>query len=98
MLVGMYGKWQSPPNDHLIQLFFAVGMGLMLATIWIHLGTSTDKINDRLSVLYVDLPLRLLQILSDDFNWDYSFFSVAFLGFMSVAGIPAFLEVNDHDA
>jgi len=35
------------------------------------LGTSTDKINDRLSVF---------------------FFSVAFLGFMSVAGIPAFLE------
>jgi len=33
-----------------------VGMGLMLATIWIRLGTSTDKINDRLSVLYVDLP------------------------------------------
>lgn len=28
-----------------------VGMGLMLATIWIRLGTSTDKINDRLSVL-----------------------------------------------
>jgi len=37
----------------------------------VHLGTSTDKINDRLSVF---------------------FFSVAFLGFMSVAGIPAFLE------
>ncbi|KAF8495061.1 P-loop containing nucleoside triphosphate hydrolase protein [Gautieria morchelliformis] len=54
-----------------IRMGMYVGMGLMLATIWIRLGTSTDKINDRLSVF---------------------FFSVAFLGFMSVAGIPAFLE------
>lgn len=46
-------------------------MGLLLATIWIRLGTSTNKIQDRLSV---------------------HFFSVAFLGFMSVSGIPAFLE------
>ncbi|GAA5882560.1 hypothetical protein JCM16303_002042 [Sporobolomyces ruberrimus] len=54
-----------------IRLAMYCGMGLLLATIWIHLGYSADKINDRLSV---------------------SFFSVAFLGFMSVAGIPAFLE------
>ncbi|KZP14385.1 P-loop containing nucleoside triphosphate hydrolase protein [Athelia psychrophila] len=54
-----------------IRMGMYVGMGLMLATIWIRLGTSTDRINDRLSVF---------------------FFSVAFLGFMSVAGIPAFLE------
>ncbi|KAJ6457693.1 P-loop containing nucleoside triphosphate hydrolase protein [Mycena sanguinolenta] len=47
------------------------GMGIMLATIWIRLGTSDSKINDRLSV---------------------HFFSVAFLAFMSVAGIPGFLE------
>ncbi|KAF7373135.1 ABC transporter domain-containing protein [Mycena sanguinolenta] len=47
------------------------GMGIMLATIWIHLGTSDSKINDRLSV---------------------HFYSVAFLAFMSVAGIPGFLE------
>ncbi|KAF8207443.1 P-loop containing nucleoside triphosphate hydrolase protein [Mycena galopus ATCC 62051] len=47
------------------------GMGLMLATIWIRLGTADSKINDRLSV---------------------HFFSVAFLAFMSVAGIPGFLE------
>ena len=46
-------------------------MGLLLATIWIRLGTSANKIQDRLSV---------------------HFFSVAFLGFMSVSGIPAFLE------
>jgi hypothetical protein len=26
------------------------GMGVMLATIWIHLGTDATKINDRLSV------------------------------------------------
>lgn len=47
------------------------GMGVMLATIWIHLGTRASKINDRLSV---------------------HFYSVAFLAFMSVAGIPGFLE------
>lgn len=46
-------------------------MGLLLATIWINLGTDSSKIQDRLSV---------------------HFFSVAFLGFMSVSGIPAFLE------
>ncbi|CAA7263567.1 unnamed protein product [Cyclocybe aegerita] len=47
------------------------GMGFMLATIWIRLGTEDSTINDRLSV---------------------HFYSVAFLAFMSVAGIPAFLE------
>jgi ABC-type multidrug transport system ATPase subunit/ABC-type multidrug transport system permease subunit len=47
------------------------GMGFLLATIWIRLGHSDSKINDRLAV---------------------HFFSVAFLAFMSVAGIPAFLE------
>ncbi|KAJ8082345.1 hypothetical protein PM082_008200 [Marasmius tenuissimus] len=47
------------------------GMGLMLATIWINLGTDDSTINDRLSV---------------------HFYSAAFLSFMSVAGIPSFLE------
>ncbi|KAF9269354.1 P-loop containing nucleoside triphosphate hydrolase protein [Marasmius fiardii PR-910] len=47
------------------------GMGLMLATIWIRLGTEDSTINDRLSV---------------------HFYSAAFLSFMSVAGIPSFLE------
>ena len=72
-----------PPNDISI-----VGMGLMMATIWIHLGTSTNKINDRLSVLYV----FVLTIRLDISELLPSFYSVAFLGFMSVAGIPAFLE------
>jgi hypothetical protein len=40
-------------------------MGLMLATIWIRLGTSTDKINDRLSVLYVNILLCLQMTLSE---------------------------------
>lgn len=48
-----------------------IGMGVMLAIVWMNLGTSSTKIQDRLSV---------------------HFFSVAFLGFMSVSGIPAFLE------
>ncbi|KAJ7477969.1 P-loop containing nucleoside triphosphate hydrolase protein [Mycena galericulata] len=47
------------------------GMGLMIATIWIRLGSADSTINDRLSV---------------------HFYSVAFLAFMSVAGIPGFLE------
>ncbi|KAI0789359.1 P-loop containing nucleoside triphosphate hydrolase protein [Abortiporus biennis] len=54
-----------------VRLGMYAGMGLMLATIWIRLGTSDSKINDRLSV---------------------HFYSVAFLAFMSVAGIPTFLE------
>ncbi|GAA5824510.1 hypothetical protein JCM3770_000105 [Rhodotorula araucariae] len=54
-----------------VRLGMYIGMAFLLATIWVHLGWSANKLNDRLSV---------------------SFFSVAFLGFMSVAGIPAFLE------
>lgn len=54
-----------------VRMGMYAGMGLLLATIWIRLGHSDGKINDRLSV---------------------HFFSVAFLAFMSVAGIPAFLE------
>lgn len=48
-----------------------IGMGIMMATIWVRLGNNSSTVNDRLSV---------------------HFFSVAFLSFMSVAGIPAFLE------
>lgn len=32
------------------------GMGLLLATIWIRLGTQADTINDRLSVHFVSHP------------------------------------------
>ena len=55
------------PYTHLL----AVGMGVLLATVWVNLAQNSSRVNDRLSV---------------------HFFSVAFLGFMSVAGIPAFLE------
>jgi ABC-type multidrug transport system permease subunit len=48
-----------------------IGMGILLATIWVNLKQDDSHIQDRLSV---------------------HFFSVAFLGFMSVAGIPSFLE------
>lgn len=54
-----------------VRMGMYAGMGFLLATIWIRLGHSDAKINDRLSV---------------------HFFSVAFLAFMSVAGIPSFLE------
>lgn len=48
-----------------------VGMGVLLATVWVNLKQDDAHVQDRLSV---------------------HFFSVAFLGFMSVAGIPSFLE------
>lgn len=48
-----------------------IGMGILVATVWVNLPQLDTHINDRLSV---------------------HFFSVAFLGFMSVAGIPSFLE------
>ncbi|EST05077.1 ABC-2 type transporter [Kalmanozyma brasiliensis GHG001] len=54
-----------------IRLGMYLGMGVLLATVWVHLSLTDTRINDRLSV---------------------HFFSVAFLGFMAVAGIPSFLE------
>lgn len=54
-----------------VRLGMYLGMGILLATVWVHLKPVDTRINDRLSV---------------------HFFSVAFLGFMSVAGIPSFLE------
>ncbi|KAK4047126.1 hypothetical protein OIV83_005578 [Microbotryomycetes sp. JL201] len=54
-----------------VRLAMYAGMGLLVATIWLHLPQTDAAINDRLSVL---------------------FYGVAFLSFMSVAGIPAFLE------
>ncbi|KAI0062484.1 P-loop containing nucleoside triphosphate hydrolase protein [Artomyces pyxidatus] len=54
-----------------VRLGMYLGMGVLLATVWVNLAQTAAKVNDRLSV---------------------HFFSVAFLGFMSVAGIPAFLE------
>ena len=54
-----------------VRLAMYVGMGVLLATVWVNLAQTDSRLNDRLSV---------------------HFFSVAFLGFMAVAGIPAFLE------
>ncbi|KAI0315703.1 P-loop containing nucleoside triphosphate hydrolase protein [Amylostereum chailletii] len=54
-----------------VRIGMYLGMGVLLATVWVNLPQTSAKVNDRLSV---------------------HFFSVAFLGFMSVAGIPAFLE------
>lgn len=54
-----------------VRLGMYLGMGVLLATVWVNLAQTDTRINDRLSV---------------------HFFSVAFLGFMAVAGIPAFLE------
>ncbi|WOO83149.1 ABC transporter G family member 11 [Vanrija pseudolonga] len=54
-----------------IRMGMFLGMGAMLALIWINLARVDDRINDRLSI---------------------HFFSVAFLSFMSVAGIPSFIE------
>ena len=46
-------------------------MGLLIATVWLHLGYSSDKVNERLSI---------------------HSFAVTFIAFMSVSGIPSFLE------
>jgi len=54
-----------------VRLGMYLGMGVLLATVWVNLAQEATKVNDRLSI---------------------HFFSVAFLGFMSVAGIPSFLE------
>ncbi|KAI9349859.1 P-loop containing nucleoside triphosphate hydrolase protein [Zopfochytrium polystomum] len=54
-----------------VRLGMYIGMGIMMALIWLRLGDAASTVNDRLSV---------------------HFFAVAFLSFMSVAGIPAFLE------
>ncbi|SPO26351.1 related to ATP-binding cassette protein (ABC) transporter [Ustilago trichophora] len=54
-----------------VRLGMYLGMGVLLATVWVNLAPTDTRINDRLSV---------------------HFFSVAFLGFMAVAGIPSFLE------
>ncbi|TIA92328.1 hypothetical protein E3P99_00624 [Wallemia hederae] len=54
-----------------VRLGMYIGLGVLLATIWVNLKQSDDRLNDRLSV---------------------HFFSVAFLSFMSVAGIPSYLE------
>ncbi len=48
-----------------------IGLGTLLATVWVNLAETDTRIIDRLSV---------------------HFFSVAFLGFMAVEGIPALLE------
>ncbi|SPO34941.1 related to ATP-binding cassette protein (ABC) transporter [Pseudozyma flocculosa] len=54
-----------------IRLGMYIGMGVLVATVWVNMPQTDARINDRLSV---------------------HFFGVAFLGFMSVAGIPSFLE------
>lgn len=53
------------------RMIMYVLMGLLIATVWLHLGTSSDKMNERLSV---------------------HSFAVTFISFMSVSGIPSFLE------
>lgn len=54
-----------------VRMAMYIGLGVLLATIWVNLKQSDDRLNDRLSV---------------------HFFSVGFLSFMSVAGIPSYLE------
>lgn len=54
-----------------VRIGMYIGMGVLLATVWVNLAETDTRIIDRPSV---------------------HFLSVAFLGFMAVAGIPAFLE------
>jgi hypothetical protein len=67
----MYSKDFIFFDDSRLLDIHIVGMGVMLATIWIRLPQVDSRINDRLGV---------------------HFYSVAFLAFMSVAGIPSFVR------
>lgn len=89
-----------------VRIGMYAGMGFLLATIWVHLGTRDTKINDRLSVGIIFGITSVHRLMFAQVH----FFSVAFLGFMrcaqvfsrlrtsilteniSVAGIPSFLE------
>lgn len=67
-------------------------MGLMLATIWVHLGYSTNKLNDRLSVSFFSVAF-LAFVSRPLLSVRYGRGADA-VPQMSVAGIPAFLEVR----
>ena len=62
-------------------------MGVLLATVWVNLAQTSFKI-----VRFFKFSVSYLKELSQNDRLSVHFFSVAFLGFMSVAGIPAFLE------
>ena len=58
-----------------VRLGMYAGMGLLLATIWVHLGTSDAKINDRFVITVFPSSWSSLSV---------HFFSVAFLAFMVI--------------
>ena len=66
----------------------------MLATIWGQVQTRWPIVfQSCMCMLYFTCVMHWLTI---SLQLAIVFFSVAFLGFMSAAGIPAFLEVNIH--
>ena len=66
-------------------------MGVMLATIWVNLPQNASRIV-RVLVSITHLVILTTRCTLQDDRLSVHFYSVAFLGFMSVAGIPAFLE------
>jgi hypothetical protein len=72
----------------LMFLGLIVGMGILLATVWVNLALDDTKIVRPFTSFKHTLIPRLVQ----NDRLSVHFFSVAFLGFMSVAGIPSFLE------
>lgn len=74
---------------------FVVGMGVLLATVWVNLAQTSVKIVSvplLLSSNVFSSPHLTHSLITQNDRLSVHFFSVAFLGFMSVAGIPAFLE------
>jgi hypothetical protein len=70
--------------------YCAVGMGILLATVWVNLAQEDIKIV-RCCPSSCHPHLKFILCTQND-RLSIHFFSVAFLGFMSVAGIPSFLE------
>lgn len=81
-------KTEPCPFPSLGLIKSTVGMGVLLATVWVNLAQNSSRV---VSQTRSQTLVHCLMITQND-RLSVHFFSVAFLGFMSVAGIPAFLE------
>ncbi len=93
--LGMYRMCRCvifPSSEDVFLIFdYPVGMGFLLATVWVNLAQTSEK------VVSYSTPMRyicciVLTIIEQNDRLSVHFFAVAFLGFMSVAGLPAYLE------
>lgn len=66
-----------------------LGMAIMISLVWLRIGEDQNRINDRLSAHFCmvhDIEFAIRELIQRPTD------GVAFLSFMSVAGVPAFLE------